>query len=114
MEPIISPWIVYIIDILLSFYIISWLVALVGFLALIFFPIVADIEGTNKDTIIKYEKRIGAVFIISTLLWIFIPSQQTMLTMLVLQYTTPDNIELVQTNIVDFIQNIVQAVKAVK
>ena len=114
MEPIISPWIVYIIDILSSFYIISWLVALVGFLALIFFPIVADTEGMNKDTIIKYEKRIGAVFIVSTLLWVFIPSQRTMLTMLVLQYTTPDNIQLVQTNIVDFIQNIVQAVKAVK
>ena len=76
MEPIISPWIVYIIDILSSFYIISWLVALVGFLALIFFPIVADTEGMNKDTIIKYEKRIGAVFIVSTLLWVFIPSQR--------------------------------------
>lgn len=114
MEPIISPWIVYIIDILSSFYIISWLVALVGFFALIFFPIVADIEGMDKDRIIKYEKRIGAVFIISTLLWVFIPSQRTMLTMLVLQYTTPDNISLVQDNIVDFIQKIAEAVKVGK
>lgn len=114
MKPIISPWIVYIIDILSSFYMISWIIALVGFLALIIFPMVADTEGMDKDRIIKYEKRIGAVFIISTLLWIFIPSQKTMLTMLVLQYTTPDNISLVQTNIIDFIQNIVQAVKVVK
>ena len=114
MEPIISPWIVYIIDILSSFYTFSLIVSVTGFLALIFFPMVADIEGMNKDTIIKWEKRIGAVFIISTLLWVFIPSHETMLTMLVLQYTTSDNIQLVQTNIIDFIQNIVQAVKVVK
>ena len=114
MEPIISPWIVYIIDILSSLYTFSLIVSVTGFLALIFFPMVADIEGMDRDRIIKYEKRIGEVFTISTLLWIVIPSQETMLTMLVLQYTTPDNIQLMQTNIVDFIQNIVQAVKVVK
>lgn len=114
MEPIISPWIVYIIDILSSFYTLSLIISVTGFLALIFFPIFADTEGIDKDRIIKYEKRIGAVFIISTLLWVFIPSQRTMLTMLVLQYTTPDNISLMQDNIVDFVQKITETVKVGK
>lgn len=114
MEPIISPWIIYIIDVLSGFRFISVLIMVLGILALIFFPMIADTADVQKETIIRIEKLIGAIVIVSILLVIFIPAKTTLLTMLVLQYTTPDNITLVQDNVVDFIQKVMEACKGVK
>jgi hypothetical protein len=48
---------------------------------------------------------VSAVFVI------FIPSKDTLLAMLAMQYITPDNIQMVQGNIVEFIKQISEAVQ---
>ena len=114
MEPIISPWLIYIVDVMSTIKIVSMIVMLLGIVAVILFPILADIVDVQEETLVKYKKLLCVVIIIALLLLIFIPAKTTLLTMLVLHYTTPDNITLVQDNIVDFIQKVMEACKGVK
>lgn len=56
-------------------------------------------------------KKVLIVAIISLVIAIVIPSKRDLLTMLALSYITPENVQLIQGNIVDFVKNITQAVK---
>ena len=114
MEPIINPWLIYIVDVASTIKIVSMIVMILGIVAVILFPVLADTADVQKETLIRIEKLIGAITVVSILLVIFIPTKTTLLMMLVLQYTTPDNISLVQDNIVDFIQKVMEACREVK
>ena len=57
----------------------------------------------------EWVKPVKIVAIVSILGLILIPTKEDMLAMLALSYVTPDNIQLVQDNIVDFITKIVDA-----
>ena len=114
MEPIINPWLIYIVDVASTIKIVSMIVMILGIVAVILFPIFADVVDAQEETLVKYKKLLCVVIIIALLLLIFIPAKTTLLAMLVLQYTTPDNISLVQNNIVDFIQKVVEASREVK
>ena len=114
MEPIISPWLIYIVDVASTIKLVAMIVVLLGIVAVLLFPILADIVDAQEETLVKYKKLLCVVIIIALLLLIFIPAKTTLLAMLVLQYTTPDNISLVQNNIVDFIQKVVEASREVK
>lgn len=59
----------------------------------------------------KIMKKVLIVAIISLVIAIVIPSKRDLLTMLALSYITPENVQLIQGNIVDFVKNITQAVK---
>jgi len=114
LEPIISPWLIYIVDVASTIKIVSMIVMILGIVAVILFPMLADTADVQKETLIRIEKLIGAITVVSILLVIFIPTKTTLLMMLVLQYTTPDNVSLVQDNIIDFVQKIAEAVKVSK
>lgn len=56
----------------------------------------------------------GVVAIVMLLLSAFIPDRQTAYTMLAASVITPDNIQAVQGNIVDFITNVAKSIQEVK
>lgn len=112
MTPIVSPWAIYWINILndlhTAFGIIAATSAVITFLA----PIIEDTYDEFEAK--RWIKRLSCISIVSALLTIFIPNKETMLTMLVVQNITPDNITVAQNNIADFVAKIVQAVNQAK
>ena len=111
MTPIISPWIVYAIDILCT---LEFLCSLGAVLLGIFIVMeIVDFEVNNKNYS-RCFKKASILFVLFIIASILIPSKEAMLNMLVLSYVTPDNISLVQDNIVDFVGKIVGVVKELK
>lgn len=109
MEPIISPWIIYSVSVLSKIEVVSTIGAIVlSVLAAVLFGVAAD--GGDED-MIKASKWIFAVDAVAIFLAVVIPDKDTMMTMLAAQYVTPDNIQLVQGNIVDFVGQLSDAIK---
>lgn len=114
MEPIISPWLIYAISLLTRIYITAFVCAflsvsvsiLIG-IFLLYGPPGAEITKKGEK-IFKYSV---VVFITSVVLVILIPTKDTMIAMVGASYVTPDNIQAVQDNIVDFVHQIAQAIK---
>lgn len=106
MEPIISPWIVYGIGVITKLSIVA------------FITMVISIMGMFMCILNEQEKRIfkilAIIFVVATALLVILPTKDTMLTMLALQYVTPDNVQAVQGNVADFVNQIMQAVKNAK
>ena len=114
MEPIINPWIIYGISVFTKLQIgVHFLLALSIVGLCIMVP--AFLDGDNIDDDVKKlrMKALKAVLIFGTI-EIFLPDKDTLITMLALQYVTPDNIQVVQGNIIDFVNQVAQAVKDVK
>lgn len=109
MEPIISPWIIYGVTVLTKLGIAIHALAVLSFVALLFTIPVLDIKGAEK-----WRNRFAISVFVFGFLDILMPDKDTMLTMLALQYITPDNIQAIQGNIVDFVSQIANAVKDVK
>lgn len=111
MMPIISPWIIYVIHVISTLSIVSAIAfGVLGFLiilAYIYYD--ANSCGTPKEF-----KWLVRLFVVSGTLAVLLPSEKTLLNMLVLSYVTPDNITLVQDNVVDFVTKIIGAVKDLK
>ncbi|PAV39962.1 hypothetical protein CJ260_00555 [Megasphaera sp. ASD88] len=119
MEPIINPWIFYVINVICNLHFITGLLGTLSFGAIIvlviYWVFTSDDKWNesakeNKRLAAKWAKRLGVFFIVDTAIGIFIPSKETMITMLVSNYVTPDNIQIVQGNIVDFTKQLVSAV----
>lgn len=119
MEPIINPWIFYAINVVCNLHFITGLLGTLSFGAIIvlviYWVFTSDDKWNesakeNKRLAAKWAKRLGVFFIVDTAIGIFIPSKETMITMLVSNYVTPDNIQIVQGNIVDFTKQLVSAV----
>lgn len=64
-----------------------------------------DNEHKEKQAL----KMLGVILVVSTVLKVFVPSSQTVYQMIAASVITPDNINLAQDNIVDFINNIAKA-----
>lgn len=104
-EPIVSPWVFYMMDVLVSLHHFSFVVMVV--LAVPFFlslcaylSSVADDDADDETLeILRCVRRIfltlGAIIPVSVVLVIAIPSQDTMYKMLAANYLTPANIESV-------------------
>lgn len=95
MKPIISPWLIYFVSILgglqTSVYLLTF-VSLIA-LAIIFF---LWTEGVKFEFVEKGKhKIIISLGVISILGIIFIPSKETIYAMVVAEYVTPNNIEMV-------------------
>lgn len=119
MEPIINPWIFYVINVICNLHFITGLLGTLSFGAIIvlviYWVFTSDDKWNesakeNKRLAAKWAKRLGVFFIVDAAIGIFIPSKETMITMLVSNYVTPDNIQIVQGNIVDFTKQLVSAV----
>lgn len=115
MKPIISPWLIYLINLFddLKLLLIITLILLacitVGILLILFFCITDCYEDDNF--IIKCKKYLKKSIVwlfINSLLFITIPSKDTMYTMLVLDNVTSDNIQAIGKtgkDVVDYIVN---------
>lgn len=114
MKPIISPWVIYLIDLINKFQVIINIALIVlGFviigLGIVWILFLMDWED---DSIIitckKYLKKSIIWFVVSGLLFAVVPSKDTMYTMLVLENVTTDNIQAVGKtgkDVVDYIIN---------
>lgn len=93
MEPIISPWIFYYIDIIDKVYqIIPSLILLLLFI--IVSITVNEFAGFDEyNTVLKWRKPLCIVFVILCAAYIFIPSKTTIYQMTAASYITPANLE---------------------
>ena len=117
MEPIISPWFFYFLhicdDMNLVFIIIFWIS--LGFALLT--GLVATVDYATRFNEDSYQKMLK-VFKISSGICLFsgvisalIPNEKTMYQMLAASLVTPDNINLVEDDIVDFVSKIAKAIQ---
>ena len=104
MEPIISPWVIYLVSVLTNLNTAAFIVAM--FSVVITFWAWVFGEKTKINI-----KNVVIVLITSTVLTIIIPDRQTMLSMLTLSFITPDNIGITEDHAIDLITKIMDAVK---
>ena len=113
MKPIISPWIIYLIDLVNKFQgIINAALCILGFVivGLGIMWLLFSMEYDQDDSIIvtckKYLKKSIIWFVVSVLLFAVFPSKDTMYVMLTLDNVTTDNIQAIGKtgkDVVDYI-----------
>lgn len=109
MEPIVSPWVIYLFSILTKLNILASAVALFSW-ALVFFISIFKIIYGNAMKIPFNYKIVIIISVIATMLAILIPDGKTMLSMLTLSFITPDNIVIAENHIIDLVTKIMDAV----
>ena len=99
MEPIVSPWLIYIADkadVLYSILALLAIFSTCGFVFAMIPTVTEDHTDYEAERILKRVKRISiVVFIISMLALVFVPNSQTVYKMLGASYLTPDNVNQV-------------------
>lgn len=103
MEPIISPWLVYALSLVNPLILILSIVAILEVTVLVIVYTDYDFCDERSSNEVKV---IWAVFIISTLLAIFIPSKNTLIAMYVANHVTPDNLSNAQEIITTLINQV--------
>lgn len=113
MKPIISPWLIYLIDLVDKFQVIINIALIVlGFtiiclgIAWLLFSTECDQDDSIIVTCKKYLKKSIIWFVISGLLFAVVPSKDTMYVMLTLDNVTTDNIQAIGKtgkDVVDYI-----------
>lgn len=111
MEPIISPWTIYLFGVLSKINAVSTFVAAFAFVVFIITCMMYYVEGKKFDYKIK---SILAVLVISAVLAILIPGEKTLLAMLTLSFITPDNISIAEDHIIELVSKIMDTVSVVK
>ena len=125
MEPIISPWTIYLINLT---YNISQLLLAISTMCLIFSVAATlilifnygDYEYEEKlcNKCTKFLKYSIPTILITATISTFIPSRDVMIAMIVSSYITPDNLyganEVVKANLQDYINIIVNGIKDAK
>ena len=101
MEPIISPWLIYALPLVDTLIITLSIVAMLAVTVLVI--IYTDYDFYDKRNS-NEVKAIWAVFIISTLLAIFIPSKNTLIAIYIANHITPDNLNNAQELITTIIK----------
>ena len=109
MEPIISPWIIYLFSVLTKLNIVASAVAIFSVVSIIFIAFTKFTFGDDMEIPFNY-KYVIIVLITSTVLTIIIPDRQTMLSMLTLSFITPDNIVVTENHIIELVTKIMDAV----
>lgn len=107
MEPIISPWLVYLAGTVEDIKVFSAIVsAVLGVLTgILLFD--CDINKTYH----RWAKVTGTACIICILVAILVPTEKTVWMMIGASYMTPDNITTVQGNLVHFAEQVAKAIK---
>ena len=109
MEPIVSPWIIYLFSILTKLNVVASIATLSSWAAILFIGLYKIIYGDDMEIPFNY-KYVIIVLITSTVLTIIIPDRQTMLSMLTLSFITPDNIAVTENHIIELVTKIMDAV----
>ena len=116
MEPIINPWLIYAVNMCGSLKEIATIIAILITLpiSIIGINITMEVNKEDKEFYIRIEKYLIGAFVVLLFLAVAIPTKETCLAMLAAYYITPDNIQAVQGNIVDFVEQLANAVKGIK
>ncbi len=110
MEPIISPWLVYLagtVNAVKTFFVVASILLFIT----IFLYCISLSKGDIDDVDIRRLKQIGIACIICISIAILIPDEKTVWMMLGASQITPDNITAVQGYLVDFAEQIAQVIK---
>ena len=110
MEPIVSPWIIYLFSILTKLNTVAFAVMMFSWAAILFIGLYKLINGDDMEIEFNFKNAI-IVAVIATMLAILIPDEKTMLTMLTLSFITPDNVVIAEDHVIDLITKIMDAVK---
>ena len=111
MEPIISPWTFYWMDVATALKMTLIALATFGLFAMVFVAMNNDIEG---KPIVPAIKPIAIAMVVALFIVAFIPSKDTMYKMLVTSYITPNNIELVGGSIDNALDKLTDKVIRIK
>ena len=111
MEPIISPWVIYLFSVLSKLNIVASAVAIFSWATIFFIALDKIIYGDDMEIEFNYKYAI-IVAVIATILVIIIPNEKTMLSMLTLSFITPDNVVIAENHIIDLITKIMDAVNS--
>lgn len=117
MEPVINPMLIYLVNFCDNIRTVSVFLCISTIIAaiVIFFCGILDVEtDEDKDRYISAIRYSIILFLISLVLVVVMPSKETALTMLVAYYITPNNIQAVQGNIVEFVAQLVATVKGIQ
>ena len=109
MEPIVSPWVIYLFSVLSKLNIVVSAVAIFSGASIFFMAINKIIYGDDMEIPFNY-KYVIIVAVIATIIVILIPDEKTMLAMLTLSFITPDNVVITENHIIDLITKIMDAV----
>lgn len=109
MEPIISPWVIYALHVFDKLYFACGMVLMCCVTIAPLLAIFGDME--NSQYMITYAKKLIFVAVVCAIVLVIAPSKDTLLTMIATSYITPDNIQLVQGNVLEFIRQISEAVQ---
>ena len=115
MEPIINPWLIYAVNMCGSLKEVATIIAILITLPIIIgMNITMEVNKEDKEFYIRIEKYLIGALVVLLFLAVAIPTKETCLAMLAAYYITPDNIQAVQGNIVDFVEQLANAVKGIK
>ena len=109
MEPIVSPWIIYLFSVLTKLNIVASAVALFSGASIIFIALAKYIFGDDMEIEFNFKYAV-IVAVIATTIVILIPTEKTMLAMLTLSFITPDNVVIAENHIIDLVTKIMDAV----
>ena len=109
MEPIVSPWIIYLFSILTKLNIVAFSIAVFSWVSIFFIFLNKIIYGDDLEIEFNYKYAI-IIAVIATIIVILIPDEKTMLAMLTLSFITPDNVVIAENHIIDLITKIMDAV----
>ncbi|AOH47477.1 hypothetical protein BCS37_03020 [Selenomonas sp. oral taxon 920] len=112
MEPIVSPWIFYWVDVVsgLRWVLLGTMTAFICFCIIVAVHVLVEFDDGYEAFVGKYYKKIKTfvvLIMVNILLLIAIPGKDTMITMIVAQYTTENNLNY----ILDVSKQIIEATK---
>lgn len=114
MDPIINPWIIYAVSVIGNVRSLSVVGIIICAGVLVFAGLVYTSNLNTDEKLVRISKKVAkyaaVVLLVFIVLALILPDRKTLTTMIALQYITPDNIQLVQGNIVDFVSEIMQAI----
>lgn len=124
MEPIVSNWIIYLIEIISNLYYGLVFIFTIGIilLCIVLVIVISHIVVNRMDTeeilewFIKYKSisfKVIYAFLFLLLISCFVPSQETMYLMLVNSFITPDNLSFVDGEAKDLIDYIMQQINMI-
>lgn len=133
MDPIVNPWLIYLISVINSIRIFAFILGLVFSIPLLIYFVSDFFNYINEDILFPYQldeyeelkkrnsKQIKKYFILCLtfiLIGLLIPSKETLITMLIANVITPDNInmsnELIKHNVQDYVNIIVDGINKTK
>ena len=110
MEPVVSPWIIYLFSILTKLNVVVSIATLFSWAAILVIGLYKIIYGDDME--IEFNFKIAVIVaVIATIIVILIPDEKTMLAMLTLSFITPDNIGIAEDHVIDLITKIMDVVK---